>query len=158
MRLHRARHQLGHRPSAVTCPSQVTYHVPCHLQAQNIGPEEPGPHEAHRGRITLVQQCSGIDGTWGLRAENYDGPRGGPPLASDITGAGAEVVAGDCHLANGAIIQETGRVPLHPLQLMARAYGIPEDGRRTGSAAKLTLGDIATCGPTSASGSRSGPR
>ena len=41
--------------------------------------------------------------------------------------ADAEVVAGDCHLANGAIIEQTGRVPLHPLQVIARAYGIPEE-------------------------------
>jgi len=36
------------------------------------------------------------------------------------------VVTGDCHLANGAIIQETGRTPIHPLQFLARAYGLPE--------------------------------
>jgi len=38
------------------------------------------------------------------------------------------VVAGDCHLANTAINEQTGEEPLHPLQLIARAYGIPEEG------------------------------
>jgi hypothetical protein len=37
------------------------------------------------------------------------------------------VVLGDCHLANGAIIEETGRVPKHPIQLIARAYGLPPE-------------------------------
>jgi hypothetical protein len=37
------------------------------------------------------------------------------------------VVTGDCHLANTAINEQTGREPLHPLQLVARAYGIPEE-------------------------------
>jgi hypothetical protein len=38
--------------------------------------------------------------------------------------ADGEVVAGDCHLANGVIIEETGRTPVHPIQMIARAYGI----------------------------------
>lgn len=42
---------------------------------------------------------------------------------------GAEVVAGDCHLANGGIVQETGRSPVHPLQVPAAAYEIPEEDR-----------------------------
>jgi Fe-S oxidoreductase len=29
--------------------------------------------------------------------------------------------------ANTAITEQTGRVPVHPLQVMARAYGIPEE-------------------------------
>ena len=52
------------------------------------------------------------------------------PLAKAVEEAaakGAEVITGDCQLANGAIVQETGRVPIHPLQFMARAYGIPEE-------------------------------
>jgi hypothetical protein len=36
-------------------------------------------------------------------------------------------VAGDCHLANGVITEQTGRVPLHPIQVIARAYGIPPE-------------------------------
>jgi len=49
------------------------------------------------------------------------------PMAAEITAAGNEVVCGDCHLANGSIEQETGTRPVHPIQLMARAYGIPEE-------------------------------
>jgi glycerol-3-phosphate dehydrogenase subunit C len=41
--------------------------------------------------------------------------------------AGSEVIAGDCHLANTAIAEQTGRQPMHPLQLLARAYGISEE-------------------------------
>ncbi len=48
-------------------------------------------------------------------------------MARAIERAGGEVVAGDCHLANGGIVQETGRTPQHPMSLLARAYGIPED-------------------------------
>jgi glycerol-3-phosphate dehydrogenase subunit C len=75
--------------------------------------------------VTLMNKCSGIDGMWGMRSENYDLARKViQPLVAAVDKADAEVVVGDCHLANGAINQETGRVPLHPLQMLARAYGI----------------------------------
>ena len=51
----------------------------------------------------------------------------GPTLADEIRRANGDVVAGDCHLANTAITEQTGRQPVHPLQLIARAYGISEE-------------------------------
>jgi hypothetical protein len=39
----------------------------------------------------------------------------------------AQLVTGDCQLANGAITEDTGKLPLHPLQVLARAYGIEEE-------------------------------
>lgn len=75
--------------------------------------------------VTLVQSCSGIDGTWGLRSEHYELSRKvAGPLRVALEKADADVVTGDCQLANGAIVQETGAQPLHPLQFLARAYGI----------------------------------
>ncbi len=110
-------------------PDQVTYHVACHLQAQQIGLKSRDLLKVAGVKATLVQRCSGIDGTWGYRAENYDLARKvAAPLAREVEAAGNEVVCGDCHLANGSIEQETGTRPVHPIQLMARAYGIPEEG------------------------------
>lgn len=109
-------------------PEATAYHAPCHLQAQNVGLRSRDLVKLTGTKVTLVQKCSGIDGTWGLRSENYELARKvAKPLAEAIEHSEADVVVGDCHLANGAIIQETGRVPLHPLQFMARAYGIPEE-------------------------------
>ena len=80
-------------------------------------------------KITLVNRCSGIDGTWGYRVENYELSRQvAQPLKEALEKATAEVVTGDCHLANGAIAEETGIQPVHPLQFIARAYGIADDG------------------------------
>jgi Fe-S oxidoreductase len=108
-----------------TVPDQVTYHVACHLQAQNAGLKSRDLLKVAGVKCDLVQRCSGIDGTWGYRAENYELARlVAAPLARDIAAAGNEVVCGDCHLANGAITQETGAKPLHPMQLLARAYGV----------------------------------
>ena len=111
-------------------PDQVTYHVACHLQAQHIGLKSRDLLKVAGVKATLVQRCSGIDGTWGYRAENYELARKvAAPMAEEIRAAGNDVVCGDCHLANGAIEQETGTRPVHPMQLMARAYGIPEEER-----------------------------
>ena len=35
----------------------------------------------------------------------------------------AEIVVGDCHLANNAILEATETKPLHPIQIIDRAYG-----------------------------------
>jgi Fe-S oxidoreductase len=112
-------------------PDQVTYHVACHLQAQQIGLKSRDLLKVAGVKATLVQRCSGIDGTWGYRREHYELARKvARPLQREVEAAGHEVVCGDCHLANGAIEQETGLRPVHPIQLMARAYGIPEEPAR----------------------------
>ncbi|MEP7202618.1 MAG: heterodisulfide reductase-related iron-sulfur binding cluster [Ilumatobacteraceae bacterium] len=109
-------------------PATVTYHTPCHLRAQNIGLKSRDLIKLTGAKVTLVQQCSGIDGMWGLRAENSDiSVPIAKELAAQIRLAKGEVVAGDCHLANTAITEQTGEEPLHPLQLIARAYGISEE-------------------------------
>jgi Fe-S oxidoreductase len=110
-------------------PETVTYHAPCHLRAQNIGLRSRDLLKAMGAKVTVVAECSGIDGTWGYRAEHYDASRQvARKMAAAIEKAGGDVVAGDCHLANGGIVQETGRQPIHPVSLLARAYGIPEEG------------------------------
>jgi glycerol-3-phosphate dehydrogenase subunit C len=116
-----------------TVPSSVALHVPCHLRAQNIGLRSRDLLRLTGAEVTTIDKCSGIDGTWGYRAENYELSRKvAQPLKEAIeaqVGNDPEVaVVGDCHLANGAILQETGRRPQHPIQLFARAYGIaPEE-------------------------------
>ena len=109
-------------------PATTTYHTPCHLKAQNIGLKSRDLMKLTGTKVKLVQQCSGIDGMWGLRAENahISVPIAGK-LAAEIRKADGDVVTGDCHLANTAIAEQTGATPLHPLQMIARAYGIPEE-------------------------------
>jgi Fe-S oxidoreductase len=107
----------------------ITWHVPCHLRAQSIGYKSRDLMELTGATVTTVDKCSGIDGTWGLRAENYQlAKKVIEPLKQAVEASGSDVVAGDCNLANGAILEETGRQPVHPIQVVARAYGItPED-------------------------------
>jgi Fe-S oxidoreductase len=51
-------------------------------------------------------------------------------LADKLESAGSELVAGDCHLANTAINEQTGKPAQHPLQVVARAYGIPDESSK----------------------------
>jgi hypothetical protein len=65
---------------------------------------------------------------WGLRAGNEDiSVPMARQLGDRIDEAGDAVVAGDCHLANTAIVEQTGRTTRHPLQILARAYGLDEN-------------------------------
>ena len=48
------------------------------------------------------------------------------PLIRMTGRAGTSSVAGDCQLANVAIDETTHKRPVHPLQVMARAYGLKE--------------------------------
>jgi glycerol-3-phosphate dehydrogenase subunit C len=106
----------------------ITYHTPCHLRAQRIGFTSRDMMKLTGARVRLVQQCAGIDGLWGLRDghEHVSLPIG-EKLGAEIEIAGGEVVAGDCLLANTVIVEQTGRPALHPLQVIARAYGIPQE-------------------------------
>jgi Fe-S oxidoreductase len=112
-------------------PGTVVYHLACHMRAQNIGLRGRDLLALTGATVSLVERCSGIDGTWGYRSENYELARKvARPLAREVTAAGADAVCGDCHLANTAIFQETGLRASHPLQLLARAYGIATRARR----------------------------
>ena len=44
-----------------------------------------------------------------------------------VQDAETQLVAGDCHLANTAIREATQKVPVHPVQVLARAYGLEDD-------------------------------
>ena len=111
-----------------SAPKTITWHQSCHLRAQNIGLRGRDLLKLTGAEVVVVDKCSGIDGTWGLRASNYEmAKQVAQPLREAIEKAGSDVVAGDCHLANGAILEETGKTPLHPIQVLARAYGIDEE-------------------------------
>ncbi len=113
-------------------PENITYHTACHLRAQNIGFKSRDLMKLTGAKVKLVQQCSGIDGMWGFRAENEEiSIPIAKKLADQIEKAGGlepgNVVTGDCNLANTAIAEQTGTTPLHPISLVARAYGIPPE-------------------------------
>lgn len=130
MKVHREREGGLNKDFSGTVPKKITWHVPCHLRAQNIGYKSRDLMRLTGAEVTMVDKCSGIDGTWGLRAENYElARRVAKPMVEAVQQAEGQVIAGDCRLANNVIIEETGRQPMHPIQVLARAYGIPEESK-----------------------------
>lgn len=115
-------------PGTGVAESTVSYHVPCHLQAEGIGLKSRELLELAGIHCDLVQRCSGIDGTWGYRRDHYELARKvAQPLVRELGDLGNQTACGECHLANYAVLQETGSRPLHPIQLVARAYGSEEE-------------------------------
>ena len=109
----------------------ITYHAPCHARAQSIGEPSRNLLALTGAAITVVRQSSGSAGMWGLRRGNEAvAVPVAVRLGHDIEQAGNDTVTGDCHLANIAIDEQTGRVAQHPLQFLARAYGIEPEERR----------------------------
>ncbi len=110
-------------------PERVTYHAPCHLRAQNIGLKSRDLIKLTGTKPAVVAECAGIDGFWGMRETNVEIARKvAKKMVKAIEKNDNETVVGDCSLANGAIRLETGSDPQHPIQFIARAYGIPDEG------------------------------
>jgi Fe-S oxidoreductase len=106
---------------------RITYHVPCHVRARDGALASRDLMELTGAEVVVVERCSGMDGSWGLRAGNE---AVSVPMARElgarIDESDGDAVAGDCHLANTAILEQTGERPAHPVQVMARAYGISQ--------------------------------
>lgn len=105
----------------------IAWQAACHYRAQHIGPKSKQLMELTGAKVEMIERCSAIDGTWGLRAENVEMARAvAKPLMEKIARSDADLIAGDCNLSNNAIVEATGKQPRHPLQVLARAYGIDD--------------------------------
>lgn len=102
----------------------ISWHQPCHYQAQQMGPQSMQMMKLTGAKVEMTQRCSAIDGTWGLRKENVEmAKKIAKPLFDFVNKKDSELVAGDCNLANNAIYEGTGRIPVHPIEVLAAAYG-----------------------------------
>ena len=104
----------------------VAYHLPCHLKAQNIGFRSRQLLKfAGASEIEMLDHCSGVDGTWGMKAANFDASlKVADKLLEGIRRLDPDRVATDCPLSALRIEQETGRRAVHPVVLMRDAYGL----------------------------------
>lgn len=109
-------------------PTTIAYHAPGHLRAQRIGYQGRDLLKLTGARVSLVRQSSGTESLWAYRASNDAvALEAGRLLGERIAQVGGEVVAGGCHLSNTTITEHTGRQVSHPLEVIARAYGIHDD-------------------------------
>ncbi|MFI5182432.1 MAG: heterodisulfide reductase-related iron-sulfur binding cluster [Thermoanaerobaculia bacterium] len=108
-------------------PKSIAYHLPCHLKVQNIGFKSRDLLALTGAAVTMIENCSGHDGTWAMKAEYFDeSMKVGKKLFDGLAAAGAEVVASDCPLAGVQIHQGMGVPVLHPAEVLRNAYGITE--------------------------------
>jgi Fe-S oxidoreductase len=106
-------------------PGTIAYHLPCHLKAQNIGFKSRDLMELTGARVGLIEKCSAVDGTWGMKAQYHDlSLKWAKPLLEAVLAMTPDVVATDCPLSALRILQGTGRRPVHPVQVLHDAYGL----------------------------------
>jgi len=105
-------------------PGKIAYHMPCHLRAQNVGYKTKDVLALLPDtQVTTIQACSGHDGTWAMKTENFENSlKWGRRAFSDIKDAETKVSCSDCPLAAIQIEQGTGQHPLNPLEILAKSY------------------------------------
>ncbi len=113
----------------------VTVHVSCHSRAQNMGQKATQMLRLIPGtKAKPIERCSGHGGSWGIKTEWYPvALKVGKPVARQAMKNGNAFLVSECPLARDHIVQgieaEGGDVSgieacQHPIQLLARAYGL----------------------------------
>jgi glycerol-3-phosphate dehydrogenase subunit C len=110
---------------------RIAYHAACHLRAQKIGyPAVRVLNVLPDTEVEVIEQCSAVDGTWGMKTQHYEmGRRYAQKLVRGIEAVEPKRVVTDCALSARRILAETDHAPLHPVEAMAEAYGLAPDVR-----------------------------
>jgi Fe-S oxidoreductase len=108
---------------------KVAYHVPCHQRVQNIGNKTRDALQLAGAEVTLVERCSGHDGTWGVKSEYFDkSMKIGKPVFRQMAEPQSDYVSSDCAIAARHILQGMGEDATaqkrHPITLLRIAYGL----------------------------------
>jgi Fe-S oxidoreductase len=111
---------------------KVAYHLPCHLKAQNIGFRSKQILGLAADEVVMVEACSGVDGTWGMKARYYDESlKICEGLIDAIEASKPDRVATDCPLSALRIEERTGLKAVHPIVLLRDAYGLGPGGEES---------------------------
>jgi len=121
--------QLDFTPLTTT----VGYHTPCHLKALEVGTPAvnllgliPGLRVQH-----LEKGCSGIAGLYGFQRRNYrNSLRAGLPLLTAIRTGSFQVGATECSTCKVQMEQGASKPTVHPVKLVALAYGLMPELRQ----------------------------
>ncbi len=115
--------KLGFRPLRIS----VGYHVPCHLRALGVGaPAENLLRLVPGVRVNRVEKgCSGIAGLYGLKRGNYRSSlRAGFDLIDAIRKGPFQLGMTECSTCRIQMEQGTAKPTIHPVKLLALAYGL----------------------------------
>ncbi|MBO9309950.1 MAG: anaerobic glycerol-3-phosphate dehydrogenase subunit C [Chloroflexi bacterium] len=107
--------------------SIVPYHAPCQLKAHGIGRPALDLLDLipELRAIEMDAECCGIAGTYGYKAEKRQIAEDvGAPLFRRIRESGARLAICDTETCRWHIAQMSGARVVHPIELLAYAYGI----------------------------------
>jgi glycerol-3-phosphate dehydrogenase subunit C len=109
----------------------LPYHAPCQYRAHRLG--RPALEVLDLIPKLHIQDshaaCCGIAGTYGYKVEKYGiGMAVGEDLFQFARQAGASVVVCDSETCRWQITHATGLPAVHPVELLAMAYGFPPEG------------------------------
>jgi Fe-S oxidoreductase len=130
-----ARHKDGLLATDFSQPlGNVSYHVPCHSRVQNMGRKTAETFALIPGtKVNLVERCSGHSGTWGVKKEFHAmSMKIGAPVFRAMAEDEPDFISSDCQLSAHHIAQGMAEANLkkatllHPLSLVARAYGLTD--------------------------------
>jgi len=116
------------------------YHAPCHLKALEVG--SPGENLLRLVpglRVNHIEQgCSGMAGTFGLQRKNYRSSlRAGWRLITRLRDPALTAGVTECSACKIQMEQGTTKPTIHPIKLLALAYGLmPEINRLLSSLGK----------------------
>jgi glycerol-3-phosphate dehydrogenase subunit C len=123
----------GLAPGLTPIEGGVTVHHACHARAQNMGAKSAELlRMIPQTKVELVERCSGHGGTFGVMKDTAPVARKvGKPAARQVAQKGQETLCSDCPLACkhlGQLLtaetQGPGPVQAHPIEILARAYGL----------------------------------
>lgn len=108
----------------------VGYHQPCHLKALEVGAPGKDLLDLVPGLVvhSLDKGCSGMAGCYGLKKENYRASlRMGWGLISAMRDQRLACGSSECSTCRIQMEQGSDRPTIHPLKILAHAYGrMPE--------------------------------
>jgi glycerol-3-phosphate dehydrogenase subunit C len=113
-------------------PEGVTVHLACHARAQNMGPKAAEMLKLIPGTpVDVIERCSGHGGTFGVVKPTHEvAVKVGRPVFRAAEKQQRGHIVSDCPLAAQHIFdhsQTPAKAPEHPIQIMARAFGLVED-------------------------------
>lgn len=120
---HDAKLQLDFKPQNLS----LVYHMPCHLKALEVGaPGENLLRLVPGVRIERIERgCSGMAGTYGLKRENYrNSLRAGWGLIATLREREFHAGVTECSTCKMQMEQGVSKPTLHPIKLLALAYGL----------------------------------
>lgn len=105
----------------------VAHHIPCHVKALPSASHGPDLMRRIPGMSVRIVDvgCSGMAGTFGLKAKNLKvSLDAGKPMLDDVERGEETVGSSECSSCRLQMENGTGKRALHPVQYLALSYGL----------------------------------